>query len=266
MENDSEHSSTPNVDKLVQQLNELGITPKKTLLEMKKQLKAAQKKQQQKPIPTKKESYDYYLVFDVEATCQENSSFDYAHEIIEFPVILVKGNTYEIEKEFHRYVKPKINPQLSDFCTKLTGITQDIVDNAQEFAVVFQEFLDWLSDIDPPPFSNCIFVTDGIWDLRDFIEKELVYNQIRRPEFMFSIIDLRKKYREFYTKSRSGSLNDMLSDLGMTFEGREHSGIDDARNIAKIFIKMAQDGCKMDMTTNMRKHKATKGEWSSKRK
>ncbi|KAJ3313470.1 ERI1 exoribonuclease 2 [Boothiomyces sp. JEL0838] len=157
MENEQvEISSTPNVDSLVKQLTELGITPKKTLLEMKKQLKAAIKKQQQRPLPVK--------------------------------------------------------------------------------------------------------------DLRDFMEKELVYNQIRRPEFMFSIIDLRKKYREFYTKSRSGSLNDMLSDLGMQFEGREHSGIDDARNIAKIFIKMAKDGCQMDMTTNLRKHKATKGEWSNKRK
>ncbi|KAJ3272382.1 3'-5' exoribonuclease 1 [Terramyces sp. JEL0728] len=254
----AETSTTPNVDKLVQQLNGLGVTPKKTLLEMKKQLKAALKKQQQKPLPVKKDSYDYYLVFDVEATCKENSSFDYAHEIIEFPVIL--------EKEFHRYVKPQIGPILSDFCTNLTGITQNTVDNAQEFKAVFQEFLDWLSEIDAPPFSNCIFVTDGIWDLRDFVEKELVYNQIRRPEFMFSIIDLRKKYREFYIKNRSGSLNDMLSDLGMRFEGREHSGIDDARNIARIFIKMAKDGCKMDMTTNMRKHKATKGDWSTKRK
>ena len=34
----------------------------------------------------------------------------------------------------------------------------------------------------------------------------------------------------------------MLNSLGMTFEGREHSGIDDARNIARIVLRMMKDG------------------------
>lgn len=37
----------------------------------------------------------------------------------------------------------------------------------------------------------------------------------------------------------------MVKNLGMRFEGRPHSGIDDARNIARILQKMVQDGCEI---------------------
>ena len=35
----------------------------------------------------------------------------------------------------------------------------------------------------------------------------------------------------------------MLGVLGMDFVGRPHSGIDDARNIARIAIQLLNDGC-----------------------
>ena len=36
-----------------------------------------------------------------------------------------------------------------------------------------------------------------------------------------------------------------MKNLGMKFEGRPHSGIDYARNIARILQKMVQDGCEI---------------------
>ena len=35
----------------------------------------------------------------------------------------------------------------------------------------------------------------------------------------------------------------MLERQGMRFKGRLHSGIDDARNIARIAMRMRKDGC-----------------------
>ncbi|KAI7861099.1 hypothetical protein BDC45DRAFT_13312 [Circinella umbellata] len=43
-----------------------------------------------------KQPFDYYLFFDVEATCEEGGSFEYPNEIIEFPIVLVDGRTFEI--------------------------------------------------------------------------------------------------------------------------------------------------------------------------
>ena len=38
----------------------------------------------------KQQQYNYYIVIDFEATCDENSR-DYPHEIIEFPAVLVNA-------------------------------------------------------------------------------------------------------------------------------------------------------------------------------
>ena len=62
------------------------------------------------------------------------------------------------------------------------------------------------------------------------------------PKYARKWINLRKLYRNFY-KVQKGTLQDMVKNLGMQFEGRPHSGMDDARNIARILQKMAQDGC-----------------------
>lgn len=37
------------------------------------------------------------------------------------------------------------------------------------------------------------------------------------------------------------NLNEMLTFLNMKFEGRQHSGLDDSKNIARIVIKMLGD-------------------------
>ena len=42
------------------------------------------------------QGFDYYLVFDVEATCVHDRSFDYPNEIIEFPVVMLNAQTLEI--------------------------------------------------------------------------------------------------------------------------------------------------------------------------
>lgn len=40
--------------------------------------------------------YDYYLCFDVEATCDERYAFEFPNEVIEFPVVLLDGSTLEV--------------------------------------------------------------------------------------------------------------------------------------------------------------------------
>ncbi|CAK9100291.1 unnamed protein product [Durusdinium trenchii] len=69
--------------------------------------------------------YDCYVVLDFEATCWEGRHAD--QEIIEFPLVLVDAKTLTQVDEFRTYVRPEQNPTLSQFCTKLTGITQEQV-------------------------------------------------------------------------------------------------------------------------------------------
>uniref|UniRef100_A0A914S3Q7 Exonuclease domain-containing protein n=1 Tax=Parascaris equorum TaxID=6256 RepID=A0A914S3Q7_PAREQ len=43
---------------------------------------------------------------------------------------------------FHSHVRPRINPKLSEFCSRLTGVTQEMVDNALPFVDVFDSSLE----------------------------------------------------------------------------------------------------------------------------
>lgn len=66
----------------------------------------------------------YLLVLDFEATCGESGFPRGEMEIIEFPTIVYDLQEKKEAGRFHEYVKPVIRPQLTEFCTKLTGITQ----------------------------------------------------------------------------------------------------------------------------------------------
>ncbi|CAF1273575.1 unnamed protein product [Adineta steineri] len=72
------------------------------------------------------QNYSYFLVLDFEATCEANQKLQ-PSEIIEFPVLKINGHTFECESIFHTYVQPTVHPQLTRFCTDLTGITQSMV-------------------------------------------------------------------------------------------------------------------------------------------
>lgn len=51
-------------------------------------------------------------------------NYYFRFEIIEFPAVLVDAKKRKIVDHFQAFVKPSINPKLSEFCIKLTGITQ----------------------------------------------------------------------------------------------------------------------------------------------
>ncbi|KAI8995886.1 ribonuclease H-like domain-containing protein [Gaertneriomyces semiglobifer] len=186
--------------------------------------------------------YDFYLVLDVEATCDRDADRHFPNEIIEFPVVLINGETMRVVDEFHSYVRPTVHPKLSAFCIELTGIDQATVDAAPTFSTVLRDFETWLSQYAQPPYRNTLFITDGPWDIRDFIRKQCHHSRISRPGYLRSFVDLRRLYTDFYARERQ-NLNGMLEEMGMRFEGREHSGRDDARNIARIAMGMMNEGC-----------------------
>ncbi|KAF9571271.1 hypothetical protein EC968_000767 [Mortierella alpina] len=235
--------------------------------------------------------YDYYLCFDVEATCEKGYSFEFPNEVIEFPVVLLDGSTFEVVDEFHSYVRPTNRPVLSEFCMELTGITQQTIDEAPTFTEVLSLFEDWLTkhniilgEYTPPdnadpkgntskkakknkckkskknhannnPFQHpqspaaindfsygatFCFVTDGPFDIRDFIGKQCLHSGIPRPSyFAQSYLDIRTLFRTYFDLIHWMNLEGMLKFLGETFEGRQHSGICDARMVGLIARRLA---------------------------
>lgn len=58
-------------------------------------------------------------MLDFEATCVEDGTI-HPQEIIEFPVLLLRGRGLPEIDRFHRYIKPIHHPRLSDFCTHVS--------------------------------------------------------------------------------------------------------------------------------------------------
>ncbi|XP_033920889.1 3'-5' exoribonuclease 1 isoform X1 [Melopsittacus undulatus] len=221
---------------------------------LKKRLKNYYKKQklmQKEPI-NRDSCYDYICVVDFEATCEEGNPPEFVHEIIEFPVVLLNTHTLEIEDTFQQYVKPEINPKLSDFCIRLTGITQDIVDKAETFTQVLQNVIEWMRQRELGTKYSYSMLTDGSWDMSKFLNTQCRISRIKYPSFAKRWINIRKSYGNFYKVPRNQTkLTMMLENLGMNYDGRPHSGLDDSKNIARIAIRMLQDGCELRVNERM---------------
>lgn len=189
--------------------------------------------------------YDYLAVIDFEATCDENNP-SYRHEIIEFPIVLVDVDNMEIVDKFHEYVKPLVNPKLTAFCTRLTGITQDKVDEAGVFPDVLGRVETWLQDHQLGTEKSFAVLTDGPWDMFRFMYYQCKESGLEMPSWSRKWVNIRKSYCNFYHCGRGG-IEIMLKNLGMKFEGSPHCGMDDSVNIARIALKMLNDGCALNI-------------------
>jgi hypothetical protein len=117
--------------------------------------------------PAQPQPFEYYGVLDFECTCDADGpggGGGMAHEIIEWPVVLVKAATNTVVAEFHAYIRPTERPVLSDFCRELTGITQKQVDAGQTLGGALTSFESWLAqhDLGPGRRHSLALVTDEI--------------------------------------------------------------------------------------------------------
>jgi len=192
---------------------------------------------------------DYYAVLDFECTC-ERGARAFNHEIIEFPVVFLNARTLKVEMEFRRYVRPTEKPRLSQFCTELTGISQDSIDNADTLDVVLLEFEQFLkaNELVSPKrgalesAKSFVITTDGPMDVLAFLRKECQRKRFSLQPYWSHFVDLRYWFAAGFGVPQCG-VRQMLEQCSLEFQGREHCGLDDARNIARIAAEMIRAGC-----------------------
>lgn len=223
-----------------------------------------QKKQQRAPQTHTSSSrcqFRYLLVLDFEATCEIDDRLS-QQEIIEFPIVVVDTEQGKIVDTFHQYVRPVAHPRLSAFCTELTGITQETVDQGKLFGEVWRDVAAFVA----PYTSSAAWVTCGDWDLRTMLPSQLRYSQLSLPAHFQSWINIKQLASDFFTSQlRSSSphsknervqvrgMVDLLQKLRIPLEGRHHSGIDDAKNIAKCMIELIKQGAVVKLTFRPKK-------------
>jgi len=170
-----------------------------------------------------------YIILDLEATCWESKSKG-PNEIIEIGAVCVNEKK-EILGEFVSFVKPTVHPVLSEFCTQLTSIQQVDVDSAPFFSEAVNAFQNWYLQYD----SEYLLCSWGFYDKAQF-EKDCIRHGVD-TDWLRHHISLKHQYPEIKKLNKSIGMKGALGIEGIELTGTHHRGIDDARNITKIFLK-----------------------------
>jgi len=171
----------------------------------------------------------YFLIVDLEATCSDDGTIPSQEmEIIEIGAVILNRSTWEIDSEYQQFVKPVRNPILTKFCTELTTITQNDVNNTLTFPEVMSEFKKWI-DLYP----KNIFCSWGNYDKKQFIQ-DCEYHNINYP-FGSEHRNIKKEFSVYCGNKKGFGVIQALKYLKLEFQGIHHRGIDDAKNIAAIY-------------------------------
>ncbi|KAI6650293.1 3'-5' exoribonuclease 1-like [Oopsacas minuta] len=200
-----------------------------------------------------KSQLPYLLVLDFECTCESPKPLGWQHEVIEFPILLLNTQTLKVEKEFHSFCRPILNPKLTKFCVDYTGISQDKVDTAPTFVELLPLVDKWVYEnvvARKVPFA---FATDGPWDFFKFLRPQCEFSHLEYPWYATKWVNVRKHFSRYY--GLRGGISYMLECLGQKFIGEPHSGIDDTRNICSIVVQLLEDGASLCINDSLSANK-----------
>ena len=175
------------------------------------------------------------LVVDLEATCWENRRTPGGEpqsvtnmDIIEFGCALATRRGELLDSRSF-LVRPTWSPQLSQFCTELTSISQSMVDDAPEFAEVLGQLDNWLGEL-TDSFIWCSWGNyDRIHVLADAEKHGRSPGFVARPH-----LNLKRLWRRTTGQKRMNGLAHALDYHQLSFEGHHHRGVDDARNMVRL--------------------------------
>jgi inhibitor of KinA sporulation pathway (predicted exonuclease) len=171
------------------------------------------------------------LVVDLEATCWGDALHPREDmETIEFGAVLVSMSDLRPIDERWWFIKPRLHPRLSDYCTNLTSITQGQVDRGLPFEEVCKLIEEWLE----PHRERLGWGSWGNYDKHQ-LQKDGRRLGMLSPLELYHHTNLKVAFthRHQLGKPRPG-MRQALKLCGQLLEGAHHRGIDDARNIARL--------------------------------
>lgn len=171
-----------------------------------------------------------YIIVDLEATCWQGKALA-PNEIIEIGAVAVDENQ-AIISEFNSFVKPFASSVLSAFCIELTSITQQMVDNAPYYPEAITAFKNWINEISGETYCLCSW---GFYDKKQFLQDAKLHGL--PTEWLAPHISIKHQHHKIKPTKRPLGMKAALALEDIPLDGTHHRGIDDARNIAKIFIK-----------------------------
>ena len=173
--------------------------------------------------------FDQILVVDIESTCWEEPQADDISEIIEIGISPIDTKSGIVLESRSIIVKPE-QSRVTEYCTKLTSLTQEDVDSG----ISFKDACDIL--VNEYNSKKYIWSSYGYYDKKQFVtqcEREII-------EYPFSKahINIKLLFALKYSLKKDVGMEKALRLLDMPLIGIHHRGIDDSRNIANILSRI----------------------------
>lgn len=174
---------------------------------------------------------DHIVVIDIEATCWRGEPpTGQQKEIIEVGVCLLNVDTGLRSRRRGLLVKPT-RSTVSDFCTKLTTLTQTMLD---EKGIPFADACDLLQK--QYKSRQRVWASYGNYDRQHFMEQCQLEGVVY--PFNESHINIKNLFALMHKLPREVGMVEALKLLGMPLEGTHHRGKDDAWNSAGILAAL----------------------------
>lgn len=194
----------------------------------------------------------YLLCVDLEATCDEYPAGLTDEQKLEHKLAVQRDEMETIEvgavvldlhqdakivSEYTSFVRPVLNPVLTDFCKRLTTIDQVDVDSAGTYEQVRQSLDNYLAPFRAGGLMWCS------WG--DYDAKQLAMDAARNScsPMLASVPHTNaKKWHWKMLSCQAKGLRPAVEDAGIEWTGQYHRGIDDARNLGLLVAEILQSG------------------------
>lgn len=181
---------------------------------------------------------DAVIVIDLEATCwKKTPPPGQESEIIEIGVCLLDLKSLELSAKRGLLIKPT-RSTVSEFCTKLTSLTQEQVDQGMTYA------------------EACTILTNvyrgqaRMWMSWGDYDRRMLRHQCQRSNVPYPLSDIHVNLKQLYAdqrrKGKRCGMARALENEQLGMEGHHHRGHDDAWNTGRLLAKLLrEDGLDM---------------------
>ena len=181
-------------------------------------------------------SYDIILFFDCEYTCWEDSlrtmwaNPDYPPELLQIGIAIFNLNENKYLDEYFSYVQPIINIKLSRYCINMLNITQEEIDNANDFLTVANEITKFIE----PYLKQRLFLCSWGKDYNN-VNENAKWNKTKDPFLNIDKMNLMEESKRIFSlKGNNNFRDDIIDRLRLPHNPLRHNALSDAIELLSI--------------------------------
>lgn len=169
---------------------------------------------------------DHVLVIDVESTCwAQHPPRGQFSEIIEVGLCVLDLASLERIEKRCLLVRPA-SSEVSEFCTQLTGITAQMLEDALPLSAAVRVLSEEYRS------RERLFASWGDYDRKQF-QRNCTQYGLDYP-FGPTHLNVKNLFAAALGLPKEPGLDSALEKFGLSMEGSHHRGVDDAWNIARL--------------------------------